>query len=357
MQRSIRSAHSAAAPNNLAKAPLSSHKPFTFCGPSFSVYGTGPPRPPPASAGAVGATLTGGCFALDEQDTFILLSFQQPGADRRGLKIAAVVGGGLALSAAAATAAVLVVSLPARAPADPAARVAIPLRESPDPTAAEAAVQPVSVSTTARPVRAGELDCLTQAVYYEARGEAPSGQAAVAQVVMNRVRHPAFPKTVCGVVYQGARTHGCQFSFACDGWAATPRESGAWRRAREIAARALVGVVAPQVLGATHFHNARVAPGWGPGLMRVAQVGLHVFYRFGAPVTAAPGHGPETVSFVKLDAGAADAQAPAADLQLAEAVTAVPAAPPEPKPAPPPKAVSADSKGVDAALRTESATR
>jgi hypothetical protein len=119
-------------------------------------------------------------------------------------------------------------------------------------------------------------------------------------------------------------------------------------------------VVAPQVLGATHFHNARVAPGWGPGLMRVAQVGLHVFYRFGAPVTAAPGRGPETVSFVRLDAGAADAQAPAADLQLAEAVTAAPAAPapaPEPKPAPPPKAAAADSKGVDAVLRAEPATR
>ncbi|HZZ88499.1 MAG TPA: cell wall hydrolase, partial [Caulobacteraceae bacterium] len=61
-----------------------------------------------------------------------------------------------------------------------------------------------------------DLQCLTAAVYYEARGESREGQAAVAQVVLNRVRSPAFPKTVCGVVYQGAAQHSCQFSFACN---------------------------------------------------------------------------------------------------------------------------------------------
>ena len=127
-----------------------------------------------------------------------------------------------------------------------------------------------------------ELECLSEAVYYEARGETPSGQAAVAQVVLNRVRHPSFPKSICGVVFQGAyhRT-GCQFSFACDGSMRRTREAGAWNRAQKVAARALSGSVMTEVGAATHFHTTGVAPGWGPRLMRVAQVGMHVFYRFG----------------------------------------------------------------------------
>jgi spore germination cell wall hydrolase CwlJ-like protein len=127
-----------------------------------------------------------------------------------------------------------------------------------------------------------DLECLTQAVYYEARGETPAGQAAVAQVVLNRARHPAFPKTVCGVVFQGAYRGGvCQFSFACDGSMHRRREPGAWARAERVAARALSGGVMTEVGNATHFHTIRVSPGWGPHLVRVGQVGLHVFYRFG----------------------------------------------------------------------------
>jgi spore germination cell wall hydrolase CwlJ-like protein len=127
-----------------------------------------------------------------------------------------------------------------------------------------------------------ELDCLTQAVYYEARGETPSGQAAVAQVVLNRARSPAFPSSVCGVVFQRAGAKkGCQFSFACDGSTQRAREPGAWRRAQTIASRALDGFVMAEVGSATHFHTLNVAPLWGPRLMRVAQVGMHVFYRFG----------------------------------------------------------------------------
>jgi spore germination cell wall hydrolase CwlJ-like protein len=127
-----------------------------------------------------------------------------------------------------------------------------------------------------------ELECLSEAVYYEARGETPSGQAAVAQVVLNRVRHPSFPKSICGVVFQGAYTHtGCQFSFACDGSMRRTREAGAWKRAQRVAAHALSGTVMSEVGAATHFHTTGVAPGWGPRLLRVAQVGMHVFYRFG----------------------------------------------------------------------------
>jgi spore germination cell wall hydrolase CwlJ-like protein len=130
---------------------------------------------------------------------------------------------------------------------------------------------------------ARDLDCLTQAVYYEARGESPKGQAAVAQVVLNRVRHPAFPKTICAVVFQGAgqRKTDCQFSFVCDGSMRAARDDEAWDRAQHIAARALSGVVLADIGGATHFHATRLDTQWGDGLVKVAQVGLHVFYKFG----------------------------------------------------------------------------
>ena len=145
----------------------------------------------------------------------------------------------------------------------------------------------VALVSARRPSTARDLDCLTQAVYFEARGETPRGQAAVATVVLNRVRKVGFPKTVCGVVFQGAATHGCQFSFACDGSMHHGLEADAWDRARGIAARALSGVVLAEVGSATHFHTTAVSPEWGPQMMRVAQVGLHVFYRFNphAPIS------------------------------------------------------------------------
>jgi len=127
-----------------------------------------------------------------------------------------------------------------------------------------------------------ELDCLSEAVYYEARSEDTIGQLAVAEVVMNRVANPHYPQTVCGVVFQGASTGGvCQFSFACDGSMRKHREPGAWARAERVAARALSGGVMNEVGNATHFHTINVSPGWGPRLVRVSQVGLHIFYRFG----------------------------------------------------------------------------
>ena len=130
---------------------------------------------------------------------------------------------------------------------------------------------------------ARNLDCLTQAVYYEARGESAKGQAAVAQVVLNRLRHPAFPKTICAVVFQGAGAAkaDCQFSFVCDGSMRAARDDQAWDKAQHVAARALSGVVMADIGGATHFHASRLTDQWGDGLVRVAQVGLHVFYRFG----------------------------------------------------------------------------
>lgn len=127
-----------------------------------------------------------------------------------------------------------------------------------------------------------DLECLTQAVYYEARGEGRDGMRAVAQVVLNRARHPAFPKTVCGVVFQGAgRRTGCQFSFTCDGSMRGRVDRGAWNRARQVATEALSGRVYAQVGTATHFHTTAVSPSWRGSLVRVSQVGDHVFYRFG----------------------------------------------------------------------------
>ncbi len=125
-----------------------------------------------------------------------------------------------------------------------------------------------------------DLECLTQAVYYEARGEARGGQQAVAQVVLNRVRHPAYPKSVCGVVFQGARYGGCQFSFACDGSVHRRVEISAWRRAETVAAQALDGSVMSGVGSATHFHVVGLNPAWRNRMTQVALVGQHVFYRF-----------------------------------------------------------------------------
>ena len=125
-----------------------------------------------------------------------------------------------------------------------------------------------------------DLQCLTEAVYWEARGEGQAGMAAVAQVVLNRVRHPAFPKTVCGVVYQGAQDGDCQFSFACQTHGKAV-EDQAWIKAREIAAKALSGHVMSAVGNATNFHAVSVAPDWMGGLQKVAQIGAHIFYRFG----------------------------------------------------------------------------
>jgi spore germination cell wall hydrolase CwlJ-like protein len=145
-----------------------------------------------------------------------------------------------------------------------------------------------------------DLECLTQAVYYEARGETRAGQAAVAQVVLNRTRHPAYPKTVCGVVFQRTRT-ACQFSFACDGSVYRRVEPGAWRRAEQVAAKALNGKVMPEVGNATHFHVASINPGWGARLLRVSQVGSHIFYRFGGRAGSARAF-TETVEPSQLEA-------------------------------------------------------
>jgi hypothetical protein len=123
-------------------------------------------------------------------------------------------------------------------------------------------------------------DCLTAGVLYEA-GDDTVGQRAVAQVILNRVRHPAFPKTVCGVVFQGAeRRTGCQFTFTCDGALARRYSDEAWDRARDVASAALAGSVEKAVGTATHYHTNWVVPYWSSSLDKISEVHTHLFFRW-----------------------------------------------------------------------------
>jgi spore germination cell wall hydrolase CwlJ-like protein len=125
------------------------------------------------------------------------------------------------------------------------------------------------------------LECLASAVYYEAGDQGSDGERAVAQVVLNRVRHPAFPSSVCGVVYEGStRTTGCQFTFTCNGSLYRKPDADGWRRAYKIAEAALAGYVYKPVGWATHYHADYVVPYWASTLAKNAMVGAHIFYRW-----------------------------------------------------------------------------
>jgi spore germination cell wall hydrolase CwlJ-like protein len=124
------------------------------------------------------------------------------------------------------------------------------------------------------------VTCLAQAVYYEAAGEGPDGGRAVAQIVLNRMRHPGYPASVCGVVYQGAdRTTGCQFTFTCDGSLLRGPIPELWARSRKIAEEALAGRVFALIGHATHYHADYVLPYWADSLDKTIQIGRHIFYR------------------------------------------------------------------------------
>ncbi len=141
--------------------------------------------------------------------------------------------------------------------------------------------RPFALPALATPNASRALHCLTQAVYYEAGYESAEGRRAVAQVVLNRVRHPAFPNSVCGVVYDGStRRTGCQFSFTCDGSLRRAPSPRAWADAERIAREALQGNVASNVGTATHYHANYVAPYWAPRLTKLNQIGAHIFYRW-----------------------------------------------------------------------------
>ncbi|SIP99074.1 Cell wall hydrolase CwlJ, involved in spore germination [Rhizobium sp. RU35A] len=126
-----------------------------------------------------------------------------------------------------------------------------------------------------------EQQCLASGIYFEARGESVKGQAAVAQVILNRVRNPAYPHTICGVVYQNKDWRNrCQFSFACDDIRDRVRSREHWATAREVAIAVTAGKIwLPEVGSATHYHAVYVRPSWARSMEKVGRIGLHVFYR------------------------------------------------------------------------------
>lgn len=160
------------------------------------------------------------------------------------------------------------------------ANAALPFSTMPNPPAA-----PFILSREDAVAYTTALDCMAVAIYYEAGFESAVGREAVAQVILNRVRHPLYPKSVCGVVFQGSeRTTGCQFSFTCDGALTRVPNPGLLAEARAIAEKALAGAVEPTVGWSTHYHAQYVFPYWGPKLAKTAMIGAHIFYRFPAPL-------------------------------------------------------------------------
>jgi hypothetical protein len=170
------------------------------------------------------------------------------------------------------------IEAPFEALINPLARPEVDL-PGPDPTTDHAWVSnpiPDGARTSA------ERRCLAEAIYFEARGEPIRGQMAVAQVVINRLKNPAYPGSVCGVVYQNQYWYNaCQFSFACDGIREVVRDRVAWGVAQEIADAELDGeaVYLPEIGSATHYHAVYVHPDWARTMQRMAQIGNHIFYR------------------------------------------------------------------------------
>lgn len=144
-------------------------------------------------------------------------------------------------------------------------------------------VNDVEVGKTASlATKGGESNCLATAIYFEARGESAKGQKAVAEVILARTRVPGRPKSICGVVYEGSwRETGCQFSFTCDDASDVARPDAAWKQACTIAAAAMRarGKKGTIVKGATFYHADYVSPDWASRMVKVAQIGSHIFYR------------------------------------------------------------------------------
>ena len=146
---------------------------------------------------------------------------------------------------------------------------------------AGAAASPFALRFASDDDRLRSLQCMTEAIYYEAATEPVEGRRAVAQVVLNRVRHPAYPNSVCGVVYQGSeRRTGCQFSFTCDGSLGRAPMAPYWQQARQLAEEALAGYVHRPVGYSTHYHANYVVPYWASSLAKSANIGTHIFYRW-----------------------------------------------------------------------------
>ncbi len=196
----------------------------------------------------------------------------------------------------------------------------------PKPHEVTPTVEPTLVATTVvsapsaqrlAVAKPADVNCLAKAVYYEARGESAEGQAAVAQVVLNRTHRPSYPSNVCGVVFQGVNQGGCQFSFVCDGAMRRPLEPAAWIRARQVASYALGGHVMRAVGQAISFHVAALG---SEGRGQIARIGSHVFFTPGK----AHGTSYRSVRILRFAGPAPEAASPATASIARDAVAVVP---------------------------------
>ncbi len=217
----------------------------------------------------------------------------------------------------------------------------------------EQAQRPAAPSVNQR-----EHDCLAQTIYYEARGETQRGQLAVAEVVMNRVRSPHYPNSVCSVVYQGhERATGCQFTFTCDGSLNHRPRGRAWDRAKRLATAVMLGYTRPITQRATHYHTTAINPVWSAGLVETTKVDSHVFYRF--PSGAERATYREALARRRALGGGRQEADPAVDAPLipeADAPAEDAAAPTEAPPAPEAAADASETETVAAAPVEEVAT-
>jgi len=149
------------------------------------------------------------------------------------------------------------------------------------PAATPVVAKPATQTDMAMAQLLAEHRCLSEVMYYEARGEGTDGQMAVAEVVFHRLRHGHYGHSICGVVYEGADTSTCQFSFACNGQLALRKSPVAWHSTEILAARILAGQVALRDItgDATHFHAVSVTPDWADNMERTVQIGNHIFYK------------------------------------------------------------------------------
>jgi hypothetical protein len=131
-----------------------------------------------------------------------------------------------------------------------------------------------------RRMRLAEENCMARAIYFEARSESELGQLAVARVILNRTKDAAYPKTICGVVYQGSnRRNSCQFSFACDGLPDDVRQPAAWANAKRLAQKAMNDSKGTKIMStATNYHADYVRPKWAGSMKRIVKIGRHIFY-------------------------------------------------------------------------------
>jgi spore germination cell wall hydrolase CwlJ-like protein len=232
-----------------------------------------------------------------------------------------------------------------------------PLTENAVVTAGEIAHPFRATGSATDRVRAQQ--CLAMAIYYEAASESDSGQRAVAQVVLNRVAHPSYPNTVCGVVFQGSeRTTGCQFTFTCDGSLARRAAPMWWNRAAGVARAALAGAVYAPVGLATHYHTVEIHPYWAPSLHHVTTIGAHRFYRWRGAAgkrsafrAAYFGNEPAAAPHPRGALPAAPGETAA--VVLAEAFVPLPQAQAAPEAAAPRYSANVEPRGGDALFRAD----